>query len=348
MRLIKLILPLIFVSVICISFFSCSENNPVIPSTDTTYNYDSARYDWTVERLFISPDADIYVPDTNNFYTLTDGYLLWEHEAKIDYIPLPNSCSGLGGLDNNNIYLPGFQVYSGADRNVIRILKFNGSTFTDLMFPTDTVASENILNYVSPYSENEVWFASGYSSKIYKYDGASFHLYNLDSGYKPSVGFVKNNSGVFIHALNYTGQFPDTSRIYKYDGTKFIPVYSVRAYTPYPTNFQMSVMNNNYYSPRYDGLYRFTGSDFVKIISPPVHFSGKVGGRNETDFLIEDYSGNYSDPKYFLNWNGSKWSKEIPRLPFSSSSNIYKINNNYYFSFFDGYNYLIYTGRLKK
>jgi len=343
----KLIFPLLLFSLLCISFFSCSnDDNPIIPPVDTTYHFDSARYNWTVDILFNDPYGNLYVPDTNNLYLITDGNLLWKHGNSTDYIPLPFQCYGIDGLGNNSIYLAGSQGYVGTKRNVIKILKYNGSTFTNMNFPTDTVAGEYILNYVYTTSENEIWFSGYYNSRIYRYDGAEFHRYDLDSGFRPNNNFVKNSEGLFVHTLKYSGEIADTSRIYKFDGVKFVPVYSVKADNSFATNYQIAEMNNLIYSPRYDGLYKFAGNNFNKIISPPGHFDIYMGGKNENNFIIEAYSGNYGDTTYFINWNGNKWSKEL-RIIRGLISKIHKVSENYYFTIFDHPRLYFYTGRPK-
>ena len=71
-----------------------------------------------------------------------------------------------------------------------------------------------------------------------------------------------------------------------------------------------------------------------------------MGGKNENNFIIEAYSGNYGDTTYFINWNGNKWSKEL-RIIRGLISKIHKVSENYYFTIFDHPRLYFYTGRPK-
>ena len=350
MKIVKIVFPLALLSLFCLSFFSCSkDDNPIIPPVDTTYHFDSARYDWTVDILFNDPYGDLYVPDTNNLYLITDGNLLWKHGNSTDYIPLPFQCYGMDGLGNNNIYLAGSQGYVGTKRNVIKILKYNGSTFTNLNFPTDTVAGEFTLNYVYAVSENEVWLSGYYNSRIYRYDGTEFHRYDLDRGFRPSSNFVKNSEGLFIHTTKYfSNGSPDSIRIYKFDGTLFNPVYSVKINGSLITNYLMYNMDNYIFNIREDGIYKFTGGNFMKVVSSlPVNFYIDFGGKNQNDLLLRGYSGPRSDSTNFIHWNGNKWSKEFPALYGTIGTLICKTSDKYYIAFYNGTKLFLYKGRPK-
>ena len=108
------------------------------------------------------------------------------------------------------------------------------------------------------------------------------------------------------------------------------------------------MINGYLYSLEEDGLYKFNGSGFIKVLNIEQTIFGKIGvfnqfeGGSENNLLIEAPYGDLYE-RGLYHWNGKKWSKEVINI--SSYFNIAYFSEGQYLLFrSDWLNAYVYRG----
>lgn len=303
---------------------SCSDDeNPVVPNTGP-YEFDSARYEWRTDTLFSKSIGSLFGFDTSHVYLLgTHSLNIYNGESYSSHFFGDLYFNVIGGLDNSNIYIGG--SYPNGD---YRLMKWDGSTFTDIPVPSDT-SQDYGLTAILVQSQNEIWL--GTLGKIFFVDGTSFKEFKIDSA--SAISSFTFDNGILLasgrRSLCQIGCGSETY-VYKFENSSWIKIFSETIPYADPPFFPLS-LGNRLYGLMEDGIFDFNNGKFTKIMNPPspYEFGIALAGSNENDILgyghIENYD--YTANDCIINWNGSKWSKEFENLGLLEMK---KIGESYY------------------
>jgi hypothetical protein len=320
----KYLIIVLFALMVVIS--SCSDEENPVNQNDGPYQFDSARYEWRTDTLYNSLLGSLFGFDTSHVYMLgTHSLNIYNGENYSSHFFGDLYFNVIGGLDNSNIYIGG--SYPNGD---YRLMKWDGSTFTDIPVPSDT-SQDYGLTAILVQSQNEIWL--GTLGKIFFVDGTSFKVYKIDSASAISK-FTFDNGVLLASGRRYLcpSNCDAETYVYKFENSSWTRVFSERIlYTSPP--FYPAGVGNMLFGIMEEGIFKFNIDLFVKIISspPPYNLGTVVTGSNENNLLAYGYTSNYdqiNNSRYTMNWNGSKWSKE-----FFESNGLFEmklVGNNYY------------------
>jgi len=341
-----------------ITLMSCNKENPITPPPPPSgYQFDSARYDWQVDTLLwygYSTQA-YFVLDSSNYYMATDFMQFIHHDQNgFHTFPLPDIFAGcVYGNNKNNIYIGGYMTILGTNNDVLKLKIFNGSSIRDIPIPDTAYHTSYYISSIYVRKDNEIWLGTNLE-KIIKFDGIKLTYYKFNSNYlfSPDANFFEQENQFYAIGLIDAGAgWIDSALIFKYSNDNWENVYK-RGYTkPFRYRNNYSHINGFLYSLEEDGLYRFNGSGFIKIMGFESSIFGQYGsffvfaGGSEENFLIEAPSGNSGNIGLY-HWNGIKWSKEI--IDKSNPFQCVYFNEGHYFSFTaDWFNAYVYKARPK-
>ncbi len=331
MRLIKLIFPLALITLLCLSFFSCSkDDNPITPNPiDTTL--DSARFSW---KTYIYNDAGFYggvwAKDTDNIFAVnTSGrYIINMHNGSITQTIFPGFAAFLlMGVDNNTAYI--FGTDKESDSTVLRIKKWNGSSFQD-------VSINNIYSIFPAesyfYKPDEIWLVDP-KTKVYKFDGVNITRYNLTlpndtNCYIQKIYFdstIQKLRAVVLTNLNPSTLDADfIYYVYDLNGAKWEKISELRLpiYDPQTDYTRLGFINGFILSRTKRNLKIYNNSFFTAFLQTyNFNINQGVGGYSKSNLLVEGYQPEVSpkDQYYLFHWNGKKWSKEYKQAQLGGS-----------------------------
>jgi len=341
-----------------ISIFSCNKENPITPPPPPSgYQFDSARYNWQVDTLlwYGGSTGGYFVLDSSNYYMITDfGQFIHHDENGFHTYQLPDIIAhSVYGKDKNNIYIYGYKIIVGTNNTVLRLVKWNGSSFKDIIIPDTAYHIDYLITSVYILNDNEIWLGTNLG-KLIKYDGVNFKYFIFNSNYEfgMDINFFEQENQFYAEASIYAGfGWIDSALIFKYSNDNWENVYKRGYPKPFKYRNFYSHINGFLYSLEEDGLYRFNGSGFIKIMGFESGIFGQYGsffvfaGGSEENFLIEAPSGNSGNIGLY-HWNGIKWSKEI--IDKSNPFQCVYFNEGHYFSFTaDWFNAYVYKARPK-
>lgn len=316
MKKIKFLVLYILFSILGLFIASCSNDNPLNP--DGPYQFESARYNWTTDTILYQYTGIIFGLDTSHVYiigthsvTFFDGKSYTRHSYGDLYF------NAIDGVDPNHIYIAG--AFSNGDN---RLMKWDGSVFHDISVPGDTNLRGG-LTAVYAKSINDIWLGS--IGKIFFSNGSSCIEYEIDSAYGIS-SFAELNGNLIAYGRRPLGILNSDTElyVYKFEGNSWTRIYFRRF--SYTGNGIVPVKLGNELYGCMNGLLKFNGSDFYKILEPPTGFDLAVivGGNTDNEFLTFAFSEHEA---FYANWNGNKWSKEFSVI---SAENMKKVGRNYY------------------
>ena len=308
---------LICLSLLSTLIYSCKEENPVTPSTGP-YQFDSSRYDWTTDTILYQYSGLVFGLDTSHVYiigthslTFFDGNNYTRHSYGDLYF------NAIDGFDPMHIYIAG--AYPNGDN---RLMKWDGSKYQDIPVPGDTNLSGG-LTAVYAKSPSEIWLGS--KGKIFLCNGSSCTLYEIDS----AVGIITfaefNEKLIAIGRRSYGLINSDLEiNIYQHENNSWTRIF--HNLTHYYEKPIIPVKLGNKLYGCLEGLLKFNGSNFDKILESPTGYNlgYTVAGETDDDFLSLVSS---EHEIFYVNWNGNKWSREIYVL---STENMKKIGRNFY------------------
>jgi len=312
---IPVIFAFIVLTLLMISINSCSEDNPIVPSVDSTYHYDSARYDWKIDTIkgYFSPQR-LSCVDTNNIYFLDLYRALIHYDGeKLKAQTLPFSVLGLSiKAYEDKVYIGGSYLSSSKYDQPALLIK-EGDNFQELQLP-DSNQKYAIIS-IERMSNNVIWLGT-WNGKLIKYESGSFQYFQFDSIFNVDV-FKDNNNNVFtINRKELYDSIGTNGRKYleinKYENGTFRRLYykcfeQIDNYT-----LTTSIINGQIYARNSFNILKFNGNDFVKIIDfPPIGPSSKFSGSSESDISIEGIIRPYHGITNLFHWNGIKWSNEF-------------------------------------
>lgn len=305
------------VFIVCLLFVqSCSEKDVI--SGNETYLFDSARYNWTADTLQGVFITQLLVLDTNQvFLTDNNNLIHFDGTHYTFYNTNGEGFSGhiLAGLDGSHIYVGGEipQLLNGRYFGKPAVKRWNGSSFELIKLPTFETISDAVRS-IYPRTSSEIWFGT-VKGKVFRYDGqTNFENYRfVDTSFTIS-NMVAINGELFAVA---TKVFHDTLglndsttlAIFKYDGLDWSKAYFKSFHQSDSLFYAVRIVNKNIYAIKEnDGILKFNGTDFIKIVNISqfeISPSAEMGGNLPLNFIVAN-----RDHKLY-NWNGNKWSREL-------------------------------------
>ncbi|MBS1493263.1 MAG: hypothetical protein JST55_07125 [Bacteroidetes bacterium] len=330
----KFIFPLVLISLLCISFFSCGkDDNPITPNLiDTTL--DSPRFNWKTFYVYDEGFFNgIWARDTNDILVLN---MFYSYTARIKdntlnitkYFPL--NPFGLGGFDNNTGYLLG--IINGDTAKILRVKKWNGSSFQDFALKNTYGIDPSKCFFHKP---NEIWIAEN-NGYINRFDGTGLQRYSFiaqnDSGWVQNIYFDSTAQKVrmsYLVTSEFTGNSVRTFYLFEFNGSAWNKINEFTYTDLNVTNFfingymfnengrNINILNNTFFT-QFQTLHGFT-----------LNHGG--GGYSKNNLMV---SGSLMpeeplNPYHLFHWNGSKWSKEYIGFPLLQAQ-IYAINSDFY------------------
>lgn len=312
-----LIAYLICLSLLCTLVYSCKEENPITPSTGP-YQFDSARYTWTTDTILYQYSGLVFGLDTSHVYiigthslTFFDGNNYTRHSYGDLYF------NAIDGFDPMHIYIAG--AYPNGDN---RLMKWDGSIYQDIPVPGDT-SLRGGLTAVYAKSASEIWLGS--IDKIFFSNGSICTEYEIDSAFGITAFAEFNGKLLAIGRRSHGIKNSDVEIIvYQFEFSTWTRVY-LKLYHYYEELLVPVKLGNEPYGCL-NGLLKFDGFDFSRILEPPTGYdmAVKVAGNTENEFLTFVFDEN---DYFYANWNGNKWSREFYVL---STESMKKIGSNYY------------------
>ncbi|MBP9096149.1 MAG: hypothetical protein KBG21_06045 [Ignavibacteria bacterium] len=334
----KLIFPLLLISALCLSFFSCSKDNPVIPSDDNSL--DSSRFRWKSYNIDGAGYYEgVWAKDTDNIYALNSGGFLihlQNNTAKlIEFTDFKGS--HLVSYNTNTAYILG--TTRNVDSSLCRILKWNGSEFRDVPIGNN--------KYMYPeagfaFSSNLIWLNND-KTQLCKFEDNNLTVYNLilpndtncsvqkiffDSiAQKPRAILLTNTivSPMDIDRLYF---------VYDFDGTNWNKVSEFRTPINDPNTdyVETRYINGYFLTKKYGELSIYNNGSFVPFLkSNGFEFGGGLDGYSRTNIMTAGFQpgSEYGNEYFLFHWNGKKWSKEFKTYAISEGTT-YMINENFY------------------
>lgn len=300
-----------------VAFSSCTDENPVIQN-DGPYQFDSARYTWTTDTILNQYSGLVFGLDTSHVYIIGTHSLTFYDGNNYTHHPYGDLYfNAIDGFDPMHIYIAG--AYPNGDN---RLMKWDGSVYQDIPVPGDTSLSGG-LTTVYAKSANEIWFST--IGKIFLSNGSTWTEYEIDS----AVGIISfaefNGNLIAIGRRSYGSINSDLEiNVYQYENESWPRIFhNITHYYEKPI---IPVKLGNKLYGCLEGLLKFDGSDFYKILESPTGYNMgyTVAGESDDNFLTLITS---EHEVFYVNWNGNKWSREIYVV---STENMKKIGSNYY------------------
>ena len=310
-------IPVFFVAVALCLFLinSCNDKENPVTMPDEEYQFDSARYNWTIDTIegYFSP-ISLSCVDTNDIYFL-DAYRTLIHFNGKDLIThiLPFLVLGTCvKAYTDEVYIGGSYL-SSSNYNLPALLVKEGNNFRQIQLP-DSNQTYRIIS-IEKINDNTLWFGTD-NGKLIKYESEVFQYFQFDSIYYVQV-FKDNYDNVFtINSIELSDSIGNHGskylQIYKLVNNNFICLYSKYFEQIDDNTLTTSVIEGDIYARNTFGILKFNGSDFGNIIKyPNIGTSLIFSGSGENDILLEGLFLPYNGNSNLFHWDGTKWSNEL-------------------------------------
>jgi hypothetical protein len=270
---------------------------------------------WQIDTINGIFCTDGWYIDSNKIL-INGGYCLIEY---IDNVPIPYYFPGsfgaycLTGTDVNNVFIGGTHL---EQNNTYRacLKKWTGTSCEDYFLSDTADKSTSFLN-IFRRSNGELWLSSD-KSKVYMFDGSSFHDYSFNSYYSIRSPFLKDEfDNLYFPGIVYygsTGVDSALAEMHKYNGIGWDRIYRKMLYGGGIYFFFQNV-GNEIFGVGDNILYKFNGTDFVSVLTVGNIFlmlNGEVSATSLNCLMCKGYDFS-SRRDCILNWNGERWSKEL-------------------------------------
>lgn len=307
----KTALNIFFIFLTAAAFTACQEDIVLIDHT----GFESARYQWESDTIAGQFFYDGVFIDTNKMFFLTIS-ALYEYNGTNyirHYMPYPFGGYSISGIDENNIYIGGYDV-TGYTQSIAALKKWNGAGFEHFTL-ADTSDKSPYFHSVYSRAYNEHWLSST-KGKVYKFDGSNFTGFSFDTSYWYIDPFMEDEFGnVYFSSKIYEGSPMVTNTkvgLHKYNGTNWQTVYSEDIAGGYGGTFFTGNISRQIYCTLDDELRFFNGTAFT-IFAKGEHFffiDAGFAGSSPSNIFISGFSLiDHND--YLYNYNGVRWSKEF-------------------------------------
>jgi hypothetical protein len=308
---------------------ACSDD----PVTLQEPEFDPPRFDWKVDTLngYI---ADIWAENQENvFLAGTFNKWIYYNGQVYQYINYDNDFGAytITGLDRFNVY------FGGIDFTTARpmLKKWNGSAFENT-FVNDTSNGRSGIISLLANSSGEIWMGS-FNGRAYLKNGISLTTYYFDPLMEIGPFLKDEHNNLYVHGTIWYFNPPDDSLkvfIYKMNDNKWDLVY-YKFFNNNTTDTTMNIRNvgNEIAGVNYNGVRRFDGTDFQKIIVPNgFSIIPRYYGNSFADIICTGTQDGYIVKIH--HWNGLKWSNENMTIGINLLS-VYGAFDSYYCTTYD-------------
>lgn len=318
------------------------EEDPVTPPPAGDYEFDSARFNWSVDTLpgWGYGTFSIFSPDTTTIYAtndVADAFIIIKNGITSTYYFNDFSPHYVWGLSQNEVYI-------GGGRNTGNIYlphlkKWNGASFEEIYIATkdslEGVIGAGIIN-----SSSDMWFAN--NRKIFRYESGNFAEFEISDSNRIPYGFFLNSNLNPTFISNTLNEQTDTifrNYIYEWNNGSVIQTYMNTWYPGNPNYTWMQVANNEIYGMNDKMIYKFHHPNFIPYIPVPDHLfytsGAMVAGNSLQDFVVMMYDYTLSingNLENLHHWNGTKFSNEEIGINILSGGRVsmHRMNDDYF------------------
>ncbi|MBK8983596.1 MAG: hypothetical protein IPM38_15105 [Ignavibacteria bacterium] len=312
----------------------CSDDNPVTtPPPEPPYEYDSARFDWKVDTLYgqgfyyglwAADTNEIFIPNifTNVLVHIKNGIKTYSYYTK------ERPVGAIFGDELNKGYRAGAILIDSLYQPLIQ--KWDGNSFVDISNPLNL---DRNFFYWTGFIKNstEMWFGLT-DGNLIKFDGSTFTVYPLYDSRIKSLKFFYDESNKFklLASIHHLDIDQTEFLIYEFTGSQWVKVFNDKE-SPRPLRY---VVLNKYVSAN----NRITIFELIdSLLAPKINIVP-----NATQFSMDGFSfdnilvpgqGVIGDCYTTLfHWNGSKWSVELCGYWVDPLTDVFMINENYYYA----------------
>jgi len=324
---------------LALSLMGCNESS-ISPPIDTTYHFDSARYNWTIYSFNSSlltfdsfNDSDIFLLSAGSLIVF-DGNSFANLNFNYDGL----YALSMGGYNKNNIYIGG-NDNTVANKGMPRLKKWNGSLFEEIYIPDSTNRPYQIST-IFPKSDNEIWIGSTRGDLI-SYVNGNFQFVRLDSTF--AFLFFGTDDLQNEYAVASKTVFDSSTirylNIYKKSNSswEWTEIFSEKYVNYDPNEILPSLMKTSIIGFQNNNIKKFSGNTFVDIfnIEPFDAYPVSQLSDSSINFFLQPGVQQSMDGLKFFQWNGNKWSKELNLRDLNINAQFIprtkRVINKYYF-----------------
>lgn len=179
-------------------FYSCSKDDPFSPPPlDSTYDYDSARFNWKKLTLLTTGfNAGLWAKDTNDIYltNLFNNRLYRIQDTIVTYTQYTSDVI-IGFVLND----PANNGYTIGQRKIGKIYQpyfqaFNGNSFMEIPNPQNFTENHNYQTALVK-NKNDIWI--GGDGLTFHFDGSNFLKYDLEDTTVKVLKFFYDEKNTF-------------------------------------------------------------------------------------------------------------------------------------------------------
>jgi hypothetical protein len=317
----------------------CSEDPVTPPPSAGNYDFDSARFNWSVDTVndWGFDLFSFYSPDTNIIFaanSVNDYFLVIQNGIQTRYYFNDFSPHFVDGLNSNEVYIGGGRF--NGNIYLPHLKKWTGAGFIDIEIQTKDSIDEVIINGLVN-SNNDMWFCT--KQKLIRYDGMFKEYKYSDTPRVPNGFFVRDGLVPTIVSNDLNTKVDTILRNYVYElqGDTVIKTFQNTWYQSNHGYIQLGVMKNLIYGFGNNYIYDFNKPQLSPIIQAPQNYlmvSGRIEGNSFSDLLVNMEGGNppslFGPFEWIYHWNGVKYSKENLELIQAVSRRFYRMNDDYF------------------
>ena len=327
-------IPVFFVAaVLCLILIdSCSdEENPVTPPEEA-YQFDSARYNWKVDTLYGQGFyAGLWAKDTNEIFipNIYSNYLLYIKDGKktVTWYQDENRIGGVFGDELNNGFRAGAILIGTLYQPLIQV--WSGNNFVDIGNPQ--ILDRNFF-YWTAFIKNssEMWFGLT-DGNIVKYNGFEFITYCLFDSRIQGLKFFndENNNLKLLASIHHLDTDKTEFLIYEFTGTQWIKIFSdLNSMRPLKYN----ILNKYVSAVNEYSIFELVDSSLIpRIALNPIGSNFSMGGYSFNNIIFPSPIRIQNRVSSLFHWNGEKWSLELSGYFTDPLTEVFMINENFYY-----------------
>jgi len=326
MRIIKSIFPLLIVAFLCISFFSCGEDNPILPIEPIDIDTNDV-YQWQIDTAKGYFFSDIYQLDSQHVYFgCYPTPVLYQNGQFTEIGNNDYSFNGLTiqAVDSNYLVAGGWKRLNDIPQYVGAFRIYEGSSIQTFLLPGDSLISD-IRDMLIIGKEN-FWFLNN-SEKIYHFDNGKFSVYSINEEFETRA-IISSGNEVYINAISIVT--PGLKKILKFSGTEFTEVTTLLN-PEYADYILVNLESEFIYESLHNLLY--VNNNRLEPFSSLPGLNGAVYTGSSRSNIIR-FEGLGYDENLVHIWDGIKWKKEKANISFDTRIDklgITKMKSNHIF-----------------
>ena len=322
---------LLLIALCSIFVVSCSEDNPVTPPPAEPYHYDSARFNWKVDTLFGQGFyAGLWAKDTNDIFitNVFTNQLVHIKNGVKTFTQYPLLGSVLGD-EMNSGYLVTAKLIDTIYQPFLQ--KYDGNNFIDIPVPQN-LERNFFINAVMIKNPNEMWFGSdGYEDGfIIKFDGTSLTSYILEDSRTKALKFFYDESNKFklLASIHHLDTDKTEFLIYEFTGSQWVKIFSDLNSMP----LRYIILNKYVSAVNGSTIFELVDNSLIpRITLDPLGSNFSMGGYSFNNIIFPSSIRINNSVSSLFHWNGKKWSLELSRYFTDPLTEVFIINENYYY-----------------